>query len=80
MTFVKWMRFSLFSYVSNILSATSFKCLAVLNINPLKANPTKWSKSLKQFVGNLPTSCLIVFDYFVKLALKALKRSVAKKF
>ena len=24
----------------------------VRNINPLSANPTKWSKTLKQFVGN----------------------------
>ena len=24
-----------------------------LNINPLSANPTKWSNTLKQFVGNL---------------------------
>ena len=41
-------------------------------INPISANPTKWSKTLKQFVGNLPTNCLSVFDRFVKLALKGL--------
>ena len=41
-----------------------------LSINPLSANPTKWSNTLKQFVGNLPTNCLSVFDHFVKLALK----------
>ena len=40
--------------------------------NPLSANPTKWSNTLKQFVGNLPTNCLSVFDHFVKLALKGL--------
>ena len=34
------------------------------NINPLNANFTKWSNTLKQFVGKLP-----VFDHFVKLAL-----------
>ena len=28
--------------------------------------------TLKQFVGNLPTNCLSVFDHFVKLALKGL--------
>ena len=28
---------------------------------------------LKQFVGNLPTNCLSVFDYFAGLALKGLK-------
>ena len=32
------------------------------NLNPLSANPTKWSNTLKQFVGNLPTNCLSVFD------------------
>ena len=40
--------------------------------NPLSANPTKWSSTLKQFVGKLPTNCLSVFDHFVKLALKEL--------
>ena len=42
------------------------------NLNPLSANPTKWSNTLKQFVGNLPTNCLSVFDHFVKMALKGL--------
>ena len=41
-------------------------------LNPLSANPTKWSNTLKQFVGNLPTNCLSVFDHFVGLALKGL--------
>ena len=39
----------------------------------MSANPTKWSNTLKQFVGNLPTNCLSVFDHFVKLALKGLR-------
>ena len=34
---------------------------------------TKWSNTLKQFVGNLPTNCLSVFDHFVGLALKGLR-------
>ena len=42
-------------------------------VNPLSPNPTKWSNTLKQFVGNLPTNCLSVFDHFVILALKGLK-------
>ena len=42
------------------------------NLNPLSANPTKWSNTLKQFVGNLPTNCVSVFDHFVKMALKGL--------
>ena len=41
-------------------------------INPLNANPTKWSNTRKQFVGNLPMNCLSAFDYFVQLALKGL--------
>ena len=41
-------------------------------LNHLSANPTKWSNTLKQFVGNLPTNCLSVFNHFVKLALKGL--------
>ena len=42
-------------------------------INPLSANPTKWSNILKRFVANFPTNCLSVFDHFVKLALNGLK-------
>ena len=42
------------------------------------ANPTKWSNTLKQSVGRLPTmptNCLSVFDHFVSLALKGLKHN-----
>ena len=45
---------------------------ALLTVNPLRDNPTKRSNSLKQFVGNLPTNCLSVFDHFAGLALKGL--------
>ena len=38
--------------------------------NPLSPNFTKWSNTLKQFVGKLWTNCLSVFDHFVGLALK----------
>ena len=41
-------------------------------LNPLSANPTKCSNTLKQFVSKLPTNCLSVFDHFVKLVLKGL--------
>ena len=41
-------------------------------INSLSANPTKWSNTLKQFVGELPANRLSVFDHFVGLALKGL--------
>ena len=40
-----------------------------LKVNPLSANPEKWSNTLKQIVGNLPTICLSVFDHFINLAL-----------
>ena len=43
-------------------------------VNPLSANRTKWSNTLKQVVGKLPTNCLSVFDHFVKLSLKELSR------
>ena len=41
-------------------------------VNPLSANFTKWSNTLKQVAGKLPTNCLSVFDHFVGLALKGL--------
>ena len=43
-------------------------------VNPLSANPTKYSNTLKQFAGKLPPSCLSVFDHFVGLALNGLKK------
>ena len=42
------------------------------SINPFSANFTKWSNTLKQFIGNLATNCLSVFDHFVGLVLKGL--------
>ena len=42
-------------------------------VNPLNANPIEWSNTLKQFVSNLLTNYLNVFDHFVGLALKGLK-------
>ena len=45
------------------------------SVNPLNADPAKWSNTLKQFVGNLPTNCLSVFYYFVGLAFKGLQIS-----
>ena len=38
-------------------------------LQSLSANITKWSNTLKQFVGN----CLSLFDHFVGLVLKVLK-------
>ena len=51
---------------SLFISATRF-------VSSLSANPTKWSNTLKQFVGKLPTNCLSVFDHFWKLVLKELR-------
>ena len=47
-------------------------------IIPLSASFTKWSNTLKQFVGKLPTNCLSVFDHFVGLALKGLNYHQAR--
>ena len=41
-------------------------------VNPLSAKFIKWSNTLKQFVGKLPTNCLSVFDHFLGLPLKGL--------
>ena len=43
------------------------------DLNPLSTSTTKWSNTLKQFVGKLRTNCLSVFDHFVGLALKELR-------
>ena len=53
-------------------NAFHFMFKAHFVLNPLSTNPTKWSKIL-QFVGNLPTNCLSVFDHIVGLALKGLR-------
>ena len=37
-------------------------------------------QTLKQFVGNLPTKCLSVFDHFVGLALNGLTHWASKPF
>ena len=41
-------------------------------LNPFSANFTKWSNTLKQFIGNLPRNCLNVFDHFVGFGLEGL--------
>ena len=35
-------------------------------LNSSRANPTKWLNTLKQFVGNLLTNYLSVFNHLVK--------------
>ena len=56
-----------FSIVNSSVSTEILKSGLVLN--PLSANFSKWSNTLRQFVGKLPMSCLSVFDHFVGLAL-----------
>ena len=44
-------------------------------LNSLSANPTKWSNTLKQFVGKSRRIVLSVFDHFVGLALSGLMKN-----
>ena len=53
-----------------------FISLNVKKFNPLSVNPTKWSNTLKQFIGWCRQICLSVFDHFVGLALKGLRRKI----
>ena len=59
-----------YSYVFGVNLICTFHMY--ICINPLSAKFTKWSNTLKQLVGKLPTNCLSVFDHFVGLALKGL--------
>ena len=54
--------------------------LNIIKVNHLSVNPTKWSNTLKQSVGNLPTNCLSVFDNFVGWALKGLTRKTPDQY
>ena len=64
------------NFVTNFMRVSYFYFLFFSGrgwgINGSSTNPTKWSNTLKQFVGNLPTNCLNVFDHFMKLTLKGL--------
>ena len=48
-------------------------------INPLSAKFIKWSNTLKQIVGKLPTICLSMFDHFSGLAFKGLTLTTSEK-
>ena len=56
-------------YLIKITARSRFTRLRIIRqfIDSLSANPTKWSNTLKQFVGNLS-----MFDHFAVLALKGL--------
>ena len=60
-----------------VIAATTKRTFKA-TLNPLSANPEKWSNTLKQIVGNLPTFCLSVFDHFMNLTFKGLKQSAEK--
>ena len=51
--------------LSNTINYYLNKVIVKTLIKPLSANFTKWSNTLKQFVGNLPTNFLSVFGHFV---------------
>ena len=61
----KGLRKIVLKYVDNFV-------ITETKLNPLNANPEKWSNTLKQIVDKLPTICLSVFDHFMNLALKGL--------
>ena len=43
-----------------------------VRFNPISANPTQLSNTLKQFVSKMQTNCLSVLDHFVGFAIKGL--------
>ena len=72
MFFVEMMVLVFFITTAFEIAKLNLMNLFIVFMNPLSANPTKWLNTLKQFVGNLPTNCLSVFDHFMKLVLKGL--------
>ena len=46
----------------------------VTGFNPLTADPTKWSNTVKKNRRQQPTNCLSVFDHFVGLAIEGLAK------
>ena len=57
-----------------LLKTVMFCVLVIYEaINPLSANPRKWSNTFKQFIGNLSTDSLSMLDHFVELALTELR-------
>ena len=59
--------------VERNLSCSKKRFLCYSDLNPLRANASKWSNTLRQFFGNSRKS---VFDYFVGLVLKGLKNKI----
>ena len=75
-----WMKWNSHDFLDFWISSTCDKFIyfssfygrgrVFLCIDPLSANPTKWSNTLKQFVGKLPRNCLSVFDHFCEIGAK----------
>ena len=61
-------------YLIKSLKEDLQECLNYETVNPLSANPTKRSNTLKQFLSKLPPNCLSVFDHYMGVALKRLIR------
>ena len=70
-----WNKFTLMSKQPGEIKGS----LSTEELNPLSANFTEWSNTLKRFVGKLPTNCFSVFDHFVGLALKGLIKDCGNK-
>ena len=54
--------------------SVDYDIIYVDDILDICAKLIKWSNTLKQIVGKLPTICLSVFDHFSGLALKYLMK------
>ena len=63
----------------NCASETTFleviTFLVEVTSNPLTANPTKWSNTLKQFVDKLLTNCFSMFDLLFEVVAQRVKLS-----
>ena len=46
-----------------LLHSALFSNAFLIESNLVSENPTKWSNTLKQFVGKMPTNCFNEFDY-----------------
>ena len=55
------------------MSKIDIRLTLCLILNPLSANNTKWSNTLKQFFGKQPMNFLSAFDRFARLVFKGLE-------
>ena len=55
---------SLIASKSSIFKAMKPQTNNVLQVSPLSPNLAKWLNTFNDFIGNLPTNCLSVFDHF----------------